>query len=91
VDITVYTVRNGVVRVEDSEGSLYASIDLVADKLERKMVRVKERAIAKGKWHGRGGPKAAAEEEAEFKEYLQQVCVCYFGRGLCEYWGRQMG
>jgi ribosome-associated translation inhibitor RaiA len=33
VDVTIYTVRAGVVRVEDAEASLYASIDTVADKV----------------------------------------------------------
>ncbi len=40
VDVTVYTLRNGIVRVEDSEETLYASIDIVCDKLQRKMVKV---------------------------------------------------
>lgn len=35
------------VRVEDAEDTLYASIDVVCDKLERKMGRIKDRAIAK--------------------------------------------
>jgi ribosome-associated translation inhibitor RaiA len=40
VDVTIYTLRSGVVRVEDAEGSLYASIDLVADKISRKLKKV---------------------------------------------------
>jgi Sigma 54 modulation protein / S30EA ribosomal protein len=34
-EITVYTLRNGVVRAEDEEDSLYAAIDLVSDKVGR--------------------------------------------------------
>jgi len=33
VDVTVYTYRNGVIRVEDQEATLYASIDIVCDKV----------------------------------------------------------
>ena len=33
VEVTIYTLRSGVVRVEDSESALYASIDLVCDKV----------------------------------------------------------
>jgi ribosome-associated translation inhibitor RaiA len=40
VDVTITTMRSGVVRVEDSEESLYASIDLVADKIARKLKKV---------------------------------------------------
>jgi hypothetical protein len=29
VEVTIYTLRNGVVRVEDAENNLYAAIDLV--------------------------------------------------------------
>ncbi|DBA76364.1 TPA: Ribosome-binding factor PSRP1, chloroplastic [Trebouxia sp. C0004] len=37
----------------------YASIDLVCDRLTRKLRKVKDKAIAKGKWQGRGGPKGS--------------------------------
>lgn len=33
--------RHGAVRVEDSEDDLYAAVDLVADKLKRKLVKVR--------------------------------------------------
>lgn len=35
VDVTITTLRSGVVRVEDAEESLYASIDLVCDKVNQ--------------------------------------------------------
>jgi len=36
---------------------LYASIDLVCDKMKNKLQKVKEIAIDRGRWPGRGGPK----------------------------------
>lgn len=39
--MTITTMRSGVVRVEDAEESLYASIDLVADKIARKLKKVR--------------------------------------------------
>lgn len=33
MEVTIHTLRNGVVRVEDAEESLYAAIDLVCDKV----------------------------------------------------------
>lgn len=71
VDVTIKTVRNGVVRVEDVESTLYAAIDVVCEKIERKLTRVKERAIAKGKWAGRAGPKGG--EDQEYNEYMAEV------------------
>lgn len=73
VDVTVFTLRNGVVRVEDSEDTLYASVDVVCDKLSSKMQRVKERAISKGKWPGRAGPKAVELEEEQYTQYRSEV------------------
>ncbi|PSC71905.1 ribosome-binding factor chloroplastic [Micractinium conductrix] len=57
VEVTVFTQRHGVVRVEECESDLYAAVDLVSDKLKRKLVKVKERAVQKATWPGRGGPK----------------------------------
>lgn len=81
-EITLYTLRNGIVRAEDVEENMYASIDLVCDRLTRKLRKVKDKAIAKGKWQGRGGPKGSSsikqqevtvetadeESDAEFAE-----------------------
>lgn len=58
-EVTLYTLRNGIVRAEDVEDNMYASIDLVCDRLTRKLRKVKDKAIAKGKWQGRGGPKGS--------------------------------
>ena len=41
VDVTIYTLRNGVVRVEDVEDSLYAAIDLVCDKVMHRVMLCK--------------------------------------------------
>lgn len=74
VEVTIYTKGSGVVRVEDAEESLYAAIDLVCDKIERKLTKVKELGIIKGKWPGRAGPRGNAEtSEAEFEDFKQTV------------------
>ena len=62
-EVTVYTHRHGVVRVEDTEDDLYAAIDLVCDKMKRKMVRLKEKAVQRNTWPGRGGTKGGAKIE----------------------------
>ncbi|KAK9785020.1 hypothetical protein WJX73_008805 [Symbiochloris irregularis] len=64
-EVTIFTLRNGVVRVEDKEDNMYASIDLVCDKLARKMGRVKDHAISVGKWHGR---ERGSESAASFAD-----------------------
>jgi ribosomal subunit interface protein len=74
VDVTITTLRSGVVRVEDAEESLYASIDLVCDKVSRKLRKLKERMIDQGSWPGRAGPRVNTEEE-EFKEYMDNLLV----------------
>eukprot|EP00883_Tetradesmus_obliquus_P003153 jgi/Sobl393_1/13385/SZX60742.1 len=80
VDVTITTLKAGVVRVEDSEESLYASIDLVCDKVARKLRKVKERLMQQGAWPGKGGPRVNTEEE-EFKEYMDSVIVEAFSFG----------
>ena len=64
VEVTVFTLRHGVIRVEDTEDDLYAAVDLVTDKLRRKMTRMKEKAVQRKTWPGRGGPKGADVIEA---------------------------
>eukprot|EP00798_Chlamydomonas_sp_ICE-L_P026175 gene26175-11902_t len=67
VEVTIRTLHHGVVRVEDNEEHLFAAIDLVCDKVERKMQKLKEKA----RWTGsRARPKGAlSEEEVEYREY----------------------
>ncbi|GBF95532.1 30S ribosomal protein [Raphidocelis subcapitata] len=68
VDVTLHTLRHGVVRVEDAEASLYASIDVVCDKVNRKLRKMKERAIGKGTWARDG-------KEADFQAWIDSVVV----------------
>lgn len=78
-EITIYTLRNGVVRAEDTEDSLYAAVDLVSDKVKQQLRKMKEKAISRGKWAGSGGPKGAQVitdivdwEAADFSEAEEQ-------------------
>lgn len=73
VEVTIAVLRNGVVRVEEAADSLYAAIDLVCDKIERKLTRVKERAMDKGKWPGHAGPHHKHLDEEEFQQYKEEV------------------
>ena len=50
------TVRDLILRAEESTPDLYASLDLVADKLERQVLRYKEKLVAHS---ARGGRPAA--------------------------------
>ncbi|HEY7678824.1 MAG TPA: ribosome-associated translation inhibitor RaiA [Candidatus Methylomirabilis sp.] len=53
------TVRDLILRAEESTPDLYASIDLVAAKLERQVLRYKEKLVAHGGRGGRGSVAAA--------------------------------
>lgn len=74
VDVTIHTLKSGVVRVEDAEPSLYASIDTVADKVARKLTKMKELAIHKGTWPGRAGPRTNTDDQ-DYKAWLESVAV----------------
>lgn len=50
VEVTAFT-KQGVIRAEVSEDSLYASIDKVSDKLSRKMRKIKEKNLSKKGHH----------------------------------------
>ena len=60
-EVTIYTSRHGVVRVEDAESTAYAALDIVCDKVRAKLRRVKEKAIAVGRWPGAARPRGAAK------------------------------
>ena len=59
-EVTVYT-RNGIIRSEEEADDLYASIDAVSDKLERKLRKVKEKKISKRPKHNKNAPKAQTD------------------------------
>ena len=60
-EVTIYTARHGVIRVEDAESTAYAALDIVCDKVRAKLRRVKEKAIAVGRWPGAARPRGAAK------------------------------
>ena len=79
--VSVYT-KNGVVRSEEEADDLYAAIDAVSDKLERKLRKLKEKKKAQRPGHNKNNPRSAtaaavaaaadaaasADEEIEFDE-----------------------
>ena len=73
-EVTVYT-KNGTIRAEEEAEDLYAAIDLVSDKLERKMRKVKEKKNSKMAAHNKNNPReatAAAVEEAMLAEEAEE-------------------
>ncbi|MGH7369462.1 MAG: ribosome hibernation-promoting factor, HPF/YfiA family, partial [Candidatus Methylomirabilaceae bacterium] len=65
-EVTLH-VRDLTIRGEESSHDLYCAIDLVADKLERQILRYKEKIVAHvgrawGRSHPRGGPSLAEAE-----------------------------
>ena len=69
-EVTVYT-KNGTIVAEEEADDLYASIDSVADKIERKMRKVKEKKNAQRAGKSKTNPKDAtvmAVEEATAAE-----------------------
>merc|ERR1712083_167280 len=64
VEITLFTKHHGVLRAEECEENMYATVDLVCDKLTRKLRRIKERDSRKRNRH-RDELKEEEEEEEE--------------------------
>lgn len=62
---------SGSVQAEESAESMYASIDLVADKLDRQVKKFKDKHIAKGKV-GSIRTDASVEEEEEEEEATEE-------------------
>jgi len=62
--VSVYT-KNGVVRSEEEAGDLYASIDAVSDKLERKLRKLKEKKQSQRPGKNKMNPKAATTAAVE--------------------------
>lgn len=65
------------VRVEDAEENMYASIDVVCDKIARKLSKVKDHAIQTGKWHshGRRPGNETADDMATTVRCKDHACV----------------
>jgi len=60
-EVTVYT-KHGIVRAEEEGDNLYGSIDRVAEKVGRKLRKLKERETSKSTRHGKKAPKEVAAE-----------------------------
>jgi len=58
-ELVAYTHRNGQVRVEDAQDTMYAAIDTASHKLKGSLLKLKEKAMAKGKWPGHAEMKGA--------------------------------
>ena len=57
-------------RAEDVEENMYAAIENVSDRMARKMRKVKEKAIMKGKWEGRAGPRGTPHSTSAVRPCL---------------------
>ena len=77
-EVTVYT-KNGTIRAEEEADDLYASIDSVADKLERKMRKVKEKKNAQRAGKSKTNPKdataMAVDEAMEAEEAEDDIAA----------------
>lgn len=62
--VSVYT-KNGVVRAEEEADDLYASIDAVSDKLERKLRKLKEKKKSQRPGHNKNNPRSATAAAVE--------------------------
>jgi len=58
MEVTIRTVKHGLVRAEVSKDDLYAAIDIGCDKVVRSLRKLKEKSIARGSWPGRGSDRA---------------------------------
>lgn len=66
-EVTVYTRRHGLIRAEErsaNDGSVYESIDMVSDKLARKLRRTKEKTNNRVR-HGRAVHRQDRDEKLE--------------------------
>ena len=50
---------------------MYAAIENVSDRMARKMRKVKEKAIMKGKWEGRAGPRGTPHSTSAVRPCLR--------------------
>jgi putative sigma-54 modulation protein len=67
IEVTIRSAKLGVVRAEETRDNLYAAIDVAGDKVARSLKKMKEKAVAKGNWPGRGAAKGAQKISDAFE------------------------
>jgi hypothetical protein len=67
IEVTIRSAKLGVVRAEETRDNLYAAIDVAGDKVARSLKKMKEKAVAKGNWPGRGSAKGAQKISDAFE------------------------
>ena len=66
-------MTTGVVRCEESAESMYASIDLLADKLDRQVKKFKDKTLGSDKSSIRTDASTQTEDETDEEEVVEAI------------------